>query len=302
MEAQLSDTNVYPTREFIAEDAHASGVSWGAVFAGALAAAALSLVLLVLGFGLGLSSISPWSYKVAAIGSSTIAWIAFMQLAASGVGGYLAGRLRLKWPSVHTDEVYFRDTAHGLLTWSLASLITVALLAGAIRVLVSGALDIGAGAAAVAAPALAGATSNVSRMGGNPVDYYSDMLLRTDQTSPDTSNVAMRDEVTKIMVTNMHDGKLAPEDRDYLARVVAKRTNLSQADAAQRVDAIYARANKTVSDAQAVAKQAAETARKAAAHTALWMFVALLFGAFVASLAATFGGRRRDNTPATVRS
>ncbi|MNG40640.1 hypothetical protein D3C84_1293130 [compost metagenome] len=39
---------------------------------------------------------------------------------------------------------------------------------------------------------------------------------------------------------------------------------------------------------------AAEQAAKAAALTALWMFVALLAGAFFASLAATFGGRRRD--------
>ena len=32
-----------------------SGVSWGAIFAGAAAAAALSLILLILGTGLGLS-------------------------------------------------------------------------------------------------------------------------------------------------------------------------------------------------------------------------------------------------------
>jgi hypothetical protein len=83
--------------------------------------------------------------------------------------------------------------------------------------------------------------------------------------------------------------------------MVAKRTNLSQADAEQRVDAIYARVSKAVSDAQVSAKQAAETARKAAAHSSLWMFVALLFGAFVASLAATFGGRQRDNMKESIR-
>lgn len=305
MEAQISDPNVYPTSVLAREDAHASGVSWGAVFAGAAAAAALSLILLILGFGLGLSAISPWSYNAAAIGTSTIAWIAFMQLAASGVGGYLAGRLRIKWPSVHTDEVYFRDTAHGLLTWSVASLITAVLLAGVIRIFLSGALDVSAGAAAVVTPAVTGATNNALSPGVNPVDYFSDMLLRTDQVAPDATSVTsvpMRNEVTKIILTNMHDGKLASADRDYLARMVAKRTSLSQADAEQTVDAIYARASKTVSDAQIAAKQAAETARKAAAHSALWMFVALLFGAFVASLAATFGGRQRDNLRAPIRS
>ena len=62
-----------------------------------------------------------------------------------------------------------------------------------------------------------------------------------------------------------------------------------------RVDAVYARAAKAAADAKAKAQQAADTARKAGAHTALWMFVALLLGAFVASLAATFGGRQRDH-------
>lgn len=290
MEAQISSAHA-----IAAEDVHASGVSWGAVFAGAAAATALALILLILGFGLGLSAISPWSYNAAAIGTSTIAWVAFTQLAASGVGGYLAGRLRMQWPSVHTDEVYFRDTAHGLLTWSVASLISAALLAGVVRALLGGALDISAGAAATIAPAVAGTAASSSGSVSNPVDYFSDMLLRTDQATPDTSNPGTRSEVARILITSMHDGKLESEDRNYLARIIAKRTNLSQADAEQRVDAIYARANQAVSDAQEATKRAAESTRKTAAHSALWMFVALLLGAFVASLAATYGGRQRDN-------
>src|SRR5450759_5842 len=80
--------------------AHASAVSWGAVMAGAAAAAALSLILLILGIGLGLSSVSPWAHygvSAATFGVSTILWVTFTQLVASGMGGYLAGRLRTKW-------------------------------------------------------------------------------------------------------------------------------------------------------------------------------------------------------------
>ncbi|MFD2271336.1 hypothetical protein ACFS07_10010 [Undibacterium arcticum] len=112
-------------------DANASGVSWGAIFAGAAAAAALSLILVILGFGLGLSAVSPWANNGASattIGMSTILWIAFTQIAASGLGGYLAGRLRVKWANVHGDEVYFRDTAHGFFAWAVASLATAAFL------------------------------------------------------------------------------------------------------------------------------------------------------------------------------
>lgn len=47
-------------------------------------------------------------------------------------------------------------------------------------------------------------------------------------------------------------------------------------------------------EAKAAAREAADAASKAAAMTSLWMFIALLCGAFFASFAATYGGRRRD--------
>ncbi|NHQ92423.1 hypothetical protein [Janthinobacterium lividum] len=298
-----------------ASDLNNPGVSWGAVLAGAAAAAALSFILLILGVGLGLSSVSPWSFNATAIGVSTIAWLAFMQLAASGIGGYMAGRLRVKWSSIHTDEVHFRDTAHGLLAWAVATLITVAVLAGGTRAVLSGAIDAGSGVAAAVAPAAAAgagaagaAGANAGEGGGaNPLDYFSDMLLRAAPAAPaattgalaapsaNASTAEQRVEIGKIFATSLSTGSLAADDRAYLGQVVASRTGLTQAEAEARVDAVYGRAAKAAADAKARAQQAADTARKAGAHTALWMFVALLLGAFVASLAATFGGRQRDH-------
>jgi hypothetical protein len=248
--------------------------------------------------GLGLSSVSPWSFNATAIGVSTIAWLAFMQLAASGIGGYLAGRLRVKWSSIHTDEVHFRDTAHGLLAWAVATLITVAVLAGGTRAVLSGAIDAGSGVAAAVSPAAA-AGAKAGEGSTNPLDYFSDMLLRAAPaagTGEAGGTVAdQRVEIGKIFATGLSTGSLAADDRSYLGQVVASRTGLTQAEAEARVDAVYARAAKAAADAKAKAQQAADTARKAGAHTALWMFVALLLGAFVASLAATFGGRQRDH-------
>ena len=298
-------------------DLNNPGVSWGAVLAGAAAAAALSFILLILGVGLGLSSVSPWSFNATAIGVSTIAWLAFMQLAASGIGGYMAGRLRVKWSSIHTDEVHFRDTAHGLLAWAVATLVTVAILAGGTRAVLSGAIDAGSGVAAAVAPAAAAGAAVAGNSAGakagegggaNPLDYFSDMLLRAAPapaaatgmpapavTDPGVTVADQRTEIGKIFATSLSTGSLAADDRAYLGQVVAKRTGLTQAEAEARVDAVYGRAAKAAADAKAAAQQAAETARKAGAHTALWMFVALLLGAFVASLAATFGGRQRDH-------
>ncbi|CAN7737771.1 hypothetical protein [Duganella sp. LjRoot269] len=277
-------------------DGYASGVSWGAVFAGAAAAAALSFILLILGMGLGLSSVSPYQYHAAPMGTATIAWIAFVQLAASGIGGYMAGRLRVKWASIHGDEVHFRDTAHGLLAWAVATLITVAVLAGGARAVLSGAIDTGSAAAPVAASVVgAAATPN-----GRSNTYFADMLLRSP--NGDVATDAQRSEINRILITDLAAGKISADDRSYLAQLIAKRTGMAPAEAEQRVDAIYAQAAQAANDAKAKAMAAAEEARKAAAHSALWMFVALLLGAFIAALLATIGGRNRDHARVIVRT
>lgn len=305
----------------------ASAVSWGAIAAGAAAAAALSLILLILGVGLGLSAVSPWvqeGVSAATFGISSIIWVAFTQIAASGLGGYLAGRLRTKWVSVHSDEVYFRDTAHGFLAWALASLVTAAVLTSAISATVSTGVQAGAavaggvattataGAAAAAATTAADATKPAGDV--NATGYFVDSLFRRDLsvtaaapagssnsgtvwsagTSDQDGAVSSR-EVSRIFLNSVRTGALPAEDLRYVGQLVAQRTGLPQPEAEKRVADTYARMQTKLRDAEAAAKEAADKARKASAYTALWMFISLLIGAFVASLAATFGGRHRDD-------
>lgn len=306
--------------------ASASAVSWGAILAGAAAAAALSLILLILGTGLGLASVSPWKQdgiSAATFGISTILWISFTQIAASGMGGYLAGRLRIKWVSVHTDEVYFRDTAHGFLAWAVASLLTAALLTTTIGSILGGGVRAGAsvaGGVATAATAGGAAAAGSSMAkgdsdGGGVAGYFVDSLFRKDtgvagvapaESAPSgasgaaTSVNAPRsgapsDEVTRIFMNTNLTGALPAEDVRHLGQLVAQRTGLSQQEAEKRVTDTYARLQAKVRDAEVAVKEAADKARKASAYAALWMFIALLIGAFSASFAATFGGRQRDN-------
>jgi hypothetical protein len=278
-------------------DGYTSGTSWGAIVAGAAAAAALSFILLILGVGLGLSSVSPYQYNAAPLGVASIAWIAFMQLAASGVGGYIAGRLRVKWAAVHGDEVYFRDTAHGLLTWAVATLMTVAVMAGGARAVLSGAIDSGAAvanAATAVAPAIGAGPGT-----GRSNTYFADMLLRSP--SGEVATESQRSEINRILLTDLAAGKISGDDRAYLAQLVAKRTGMAPADAEQRVDLIYAQATQAAAEAKAKAAAAAEQARAAAAHSALWMFVALLLGAFIAAISAIAGGRHRDHARVIIK-
>jgi hypothetical protein len=312
----------YLTETDMSVESSASGVSWSAVIGGAFVAASLALILTILGVGLGLSSISPWAGAGATattIGASAIVWLIATQAIAAGLGGYLAGRLRTKWTDVHGDEVYFRDTAHGFLVWAVGVVITVAFLASAASSIVgttakvAGAAAAGTGAIA-ALPNAAGTMSDASdatvgaprQLPGSQnalstaSGYLTDSMFRNDRAGPDTTR-DLRPEVGRILNEALRKGTLPAADRTYVAQVIAARTGMSQTDAELRTDAVYAQAKSIAADAELAARNAADEARRAAAKTSLWIFVALLVGAFCASLAATIGGRQRDHVLGVTR-
>src|ERR1022692_2906079 len=155
-------------------EAATSGVAWPAIIGGAFAAAALSLILLALGSGFGLASVSPWSNTGASATTFTVVtavWLIVTQWLASGLGGYLTGRLRTKWVGLHTHEVFFRDTANGFLTWAVAAVIGAAFLASPAASVVSGTATVVAGVASgAAAGASMGATQTAARPGSTLTD------------------------------------------------------------------------------------------------------------------------------------
>lgn len=314
---EFGNIRALPDEDFRSADANINAVSWAAILAGAAAAAALSLILLLLGTGLGLSSVSPWAQKgisASAFGLSTIIWLAVTQVMAAGMGGYLAGRLRIRWSGVQADEVYFRDTAHGFLAWAVATLATAALLASAIGGIVHGGIQAaatltgGAASSAVAGGvAVAGSKIGKQESETEGMGYYVDALFRSDAniasttstessmiSTDNTQQAAPASEVTRIFVNSMRTKALPDADRSYISQLVSRHTGLTQAEAENRVNEIYVGMQTKLRNAEIAAKDAADKARKASIYTTLWLFVSLLMGAFSASLAATWGGRCRD--------
>jgi hypothetical protein len=259
-------------------DVQSSGVSWPAITAGAVATTALTLLLVAFGTGLGLSAISPWAGSGVSASSFKLGagiYLVVVAVMASSIGGYLAARLRTKWTGLHTNEVFFRDTAHGLLSWAFATLLSAGVLGAVTMHLVSGGA---ATAAAIGRP--------------NPADLYVDKLFRVDPAQAGAVSPAaggadtMRAEISRLWTSSFREGnELSAADRAYVARMVAARTGLPQAEAEKRV-----------SDVIIDAKTAADAARKATVQLSLWLTVSLLFGAFAASLAAVEGGQLRDGT------
>jgi hypothetical protein len=276
-----------------------SAVSWAAIIAGAFVASAFALALVALGAGIGLVSVSPWSSNnpsATTFGVLAAAWFIAVELFASGVGGYLAGRLRTSWARVHTDEVFFRDTAHGLMVWAVGAVITAALLAWAASSAASGAARL-AGAATEAAGAATGqATGQAVSAIGDPTAYFADMLLRSDHPAQGDQAAATA-EAGRILTRALYNGDLPAADKTYLGQLVASRTGMTQPDAEKRVADVFDQAKSAKAEAADKAKAAADAARKTGVYVALWAFISLLVGAFSASYMATVGGRQRDESP-----
>ena len=199
-----------PEASAIPAEASVSAVTWGAVLAGAAAAAASSLILVALGAGLGFSAISPWSR--AGVSATTFAigagvWLLITQWLSSGVGGFVAGRLRTKWVRVHSHEVFFRDTAHGFLTWAIASLLVAYVVASAV----------GTGTQAAATAASGNPPGTTAAMA-----YDVDALFRGVRPDLAASSVQAHAEAARILATGVQGEVSAPDraHRDVTCRHV----------------------------------------------------------------------------------
>jgi hypothetical protein len=263
-------------------------VSWPAIIAGAIAAASVSLILIVLGSGLGLASVSAWPGAGASATTFTVVaaiWLIVVQWLSSGVGGYLTGRLRTKWVGTHTHEVFFRDTAHGLVMWALTTVLGVALLASA----ASSVIDTGARVAGTVASGAAQGAVGAPGSTLNPYDV--DTVLRSSRPDANPAPAETRSEVMRILgKAAVTTGGMPAADRSYLTGLIAARAGIPAEEAQKRIDGVTAELNA----GETKARQAAEDARKASAMVSIYTALSMLVGAFIASVCAVLGGRQRD--------
>jgi len=272
-------------------------MEWSAVFAGAIGASAISFLLLTFGAAIGMTLTSPLpeaaGLSVWGIVLATAWWAVMVEIGSFFAGGYLAGRMRMRWGIGTLDESRFRDGAHGFMVWAVGVLIGALVLAWVGGATLKTATQ---AAATLSGSAAAGLTSGRSLPGS---DYATDMLLRpTPRTggaaqTTGASNqdaAALRNEIRRIFSSTIGNRELTERDRDYLAQVVSSRTGLSQEEAQSRVDS-------TIQDVQKFetqVRQKAETARKYGLISGFLAAASLLIGLAAAVGGAHLGGRHRD--------
>jgi hypothetical protein len=237
--------------------------NWSAVIAGAVVAAATGFFLIVLGagFGLMLRSSTGTFLTLGAI------WVLAAQAFGFALGGHVTGRLIGPRLETHREEE-FRAGSHGLVMWAItvaAGLVLLALVA--------------AGGAAMHGDGERSASSISS--------YWADMLLH-----PDSPHAMARGEdlaqdkleAARILAADLHPTTVQHDgNRNELTRLVILDAGLSGAEAMDRVTYVEGRM-----------RQELDTARKAAGYGALWVALALAFGAVVAVAAAIFAGWEDD--------
>ena len=288
-----------PVGSSAAATAGSSFVEWGAVIAGAFLAAAISFVLLTFGTAIGLSATSPWPNSGASakvIASIAVFWAMAQQIGAFMAGGYVAGRMRSRWHETG-HEMEFRDGLHGGLVWAVGVVIGAALF-----------LSTAGSVAKTGAEAAGGAAAMVGASSNDPMDAVLDTMLRptsvaqTGATSPPSSAGSApppsvsraraaatgddsRPEVSRILASAVANGSLTPENRAYLAQLVAQRAGIPQQEAERRVD-----------QAMNSAREAADKARRAAVLTGFVTAASLILSLGAAWWAAMRGGHHRDNS------
>jgi len=266
-----------------------SAASWAAIIAGAFVAGGASLILLALGSGLGFASVSPWSGQGVSATTFTVAtaiWLIVTQWISAALGGYIAGRLRTRWIGTHTHEVFFRDTAHGLITWAVATVAVAALVGNSLFSLIGGTAHVASGAASASAHGMMESATTMTA-------YGTDKLFRSSRSTDGGATGDPRPEAAHIMANALATGGVPDADRSYLAARISMNSGISVPDAQKRIDDWISAAMA----AETKAKEAADMARKAASRASIYTALALLVGAFIACVSAALGGRLRDEHP-----
>ena len=135
-------------------------ISWSAVLAGAVVALAIHSALSILGIGIGLNAVDPQNHKhpIKGVPTMLLIWMFVAGLISLFAGGYLSGRM--------SGTAVYDSTIHGVITWSLATVVLAVLAGTSAGYLIGGTFRLlGAGVSAVGSVA-GGAMSAAGHVAG----------------------------------------------------------------------------------------------------------------------------------------
>lgn len=290
-------------------DLNRSYVDWAAIFAGTVVAMAIGAIFAAFGAALGLSALSAEQGE----GSGTLSlvltglWMVVTLVTSYAAGGYIAGRMRRRVDHASEDEVSTRDGVNGLVVWGLGIVLSAMALGNVVGSTVSTAGSAVGSVAETAVTAAGSALGGVAEgaaafLPADPITAATDALSRPAQIDPATADRAeLARQSAAILGTAATSGEISDADRAYLVNATAVLTGLPAPEVEARVDqavgaAVEARDNAAAlaEEAEATARDVAETARITAVLTGFILAAASLVAAGAAVFGAVKGGAHRD--------
>ena len=268
-------------------------ISWGAIFGGVILVVTIQLLLSLLGAGIGLDTVNTnagTTPDASSLGIGAGAWWVISSIIALAFGGYAAAWLagvELRWDGL----------LHGLITWGVATLLTVWLLSSAIGGVMGG----GASALGGLASAAGGGVKSAAQPIAQATGVSPDMLQQQAQAylkpaNPDPATMSPQD-AQKEVVTNLATyAKGAPDAADAKTRVVAimaAQQHISADQASQQFDQAQAKLQQDKAQAIQTAKNVADATATAASHTSFAAFADLLIGMIAAAIGGALAVQRR---------
>ena len=269
-------------------------ISWAAIFGGVILVVAVQVLLSLLGAGIGLGTVDVKSGSTpdaSTLGIGAGLWWIISSLIALAFGGYVSAWLagiELRWDGM----------LHGLVTWGIATMLTLYLLTSAVGGLLGGgfsALGSLVGAAGSGISAVAKPLEQATNINPNMLQQQAQAYLQP--TNPDLANMSPQDAL-KAISTNLVDfakgGPNAAAIKERIIGIMAAQQKISHDQAAQQFDAMQAKFQQEKQQAIAAAKTAADASAAAASKAAFGGFVIFLIGAVAAALGGSFAVQRRS--------
>lgn len=277
-------------------------ISWGAIFGGVILVVVIQLLLSMLGAGIGLGTVNVnagTTPDANSFGISAGIWWLVSSCIALFLGGYVAAWLA-------GIELRFDGMLHGLVTWGIATLLTVYLLSSAIGGIIGGGFSALGSVTSAAGSGISSAAKPLAQAAGVSPDMVQNQAQAYLQpANPDPATMTPQDaqkDVATNLVTYAKGGPDAAAAKERVITDMAAQMKISHDDAAKKFDEAQAKLQQTKDQAVQTAKNAADESASAASKTSFAVFVDLLLGGILAAIGGSLAVQRRLRTTTLERS
>lgn len=194
-------------------------------------------------------------------------------------------------------EIRFDGVLHGLITWGIATLLTLWLLTSAVGSIIGGGFSALGSVTSAAGSGISDAVKPLAQVTGVTPDMLQQQAQAYLQpTNPDPGSMSPQD-AQKAIATNLATyaagGNDAAAAKENIIKIMAAQMNISNDEAAKRFDDAQAKLRQARDKAIQTAKDTADASAAAASKTSFAAFAVLLLGAIASAIGGSLAVQRR---------